>query len=492
MNDEDSLMFTVANDGELNELAAGVTAGNGVPWMGRNNQRIPSGFTGVLWRQERSRSRSAKPVAFVAHDSDRQRLFGRFSQLRSDLSPLSAWCHVLTPQRFEALDGVIRIPDLGGFEAAWVGLVVAEAIVLAGVPAAKLKTYHCFATQSWAVARTRSLWPRTSVEEVCERLYAARRLTRGDETRLARLRQPLQPVWSVLGAASDGGSVDPTLQPLVAAMHALADARDMKDGREEARVSQALSSMLPDEARLLSELPSMGPEDRLHLFDLLVDRLAADRDPRAEPRRTALAFLAGYIATVAAGGAASLSLATSHAQDYPQIVAWAYALGGVGEHVTWTASFDGLGRLTARALLRPFRIADQPDCDFALDEGLALADSALSDPLVHLRIKQGRNLAITIYPGVDVTVPLSEPVSEARQVNRPIAPEQTALPHPTTLSGDELISNIAELVWARLELRLHREIESLSANRSPSRPSASKRSTKSSRQQKLPLVKDRD
>ncbi|WP_156347183.1 hypothetical protein [Sphingomonas sp. Leaf33] len=486
-------MFTIASDGELNELAAGATAGNGVPWTGRQNDfRITPGCTGVLWRQDRNRPRSAKPVALVVHDADRQRLFGRFSQLRGDLSPLSAWCHVLTPQRFEALDSVARPPDLSGFEAAWAGLVVAEAILLAGAPAAKLRTYHCFATQSWAVARTRSLWPRTSVEEICERLYAARRLTRGDETRLARLRQPLQPVWSILAAASDGGPVDPALQPLVAALHALADARDSQDAHEEARVAQAIGSVLPEEARLLRELPSMGAEDRLHLFDLLVDQLAADRAPRVEPRRTALAFVAGYIATVAAGGAASLSLATSHAQDHPQIAAWAYTLGGVGEHVTWTASFDGLGRLIARGLLRPFRIDDQPDCDFALDEGAVLADVALSDPLVHLRIKQGRNLAITIYPGVDVTVPVSEPVAEARPISRPAAVDRSAPPLAVRSTGDELLGSIAELVWAKLEPRLHREIEAVRySNREGSaRSSGTKRSTKTSREPRLPLAKE--
>lgn len=492
MSTDSNLMFTVANDSEVNDLAAGMNAGTAVPWSGRRtDSRIPGGYTGVLWKRSPAIAGGVKPVALVVHDADRQRLFGRFSQLRGDLSPLSTWCHVLTPQRFEMLDSTTRMPDLGGFEAAWAGLIVAEAVVLAGAPPSKLKTFSCFATQSWAIARTRSLWPKIPVEEICDRLYAARRLTRADEARLARLRQPFQSVWSILAAASDGGRLDSSLQPLVLALHALSDARASKDEQEIPRFAQMIGMLLPEESRLLYELPSMGPEERLHFFDLLVDHLAVERNARTEVRRTALAFMAGYIATVAAGGSASLSLATNHAQDHPQIAAWAYALGGVGEHVTWTASFDGLGRLIARELLRPFRLEDQPDCDFALDEGSVLADHALSDPLVHLRVKQGRNLAVTIYPGVDVTVPILEQPTDQRAAARP-APVKRAAPSTTTFQGgEEALTLLTEMVWSRLAPRLREEREEAQYGQGQrSQHSAgNKRSGKGTRQPSLPLTK---
>ena len=491
MSADSTLMFTVANDSEVNDLAAGLSTGNAVPWFGRGaNLKISGGCTGVLWKGDAGRTNLVKPVAFVVHDADRQRLYGRFSQLRSDLSPLTTWCHVLTPQRFEILDGATRSPDLGGFEAAWAGLVVAEAMILAGAPPSKLNTYTCFAPQSWAIARTRSLWPKTSVDEICDRLYGARRLTRGDETRLARLRQPLQPVWSILAAASDGGPFDRSLQPLVAALHALADARAEKAEEEIPRFAQMIDMLLPDESHMLHDLPSMGPEDRLHVFDILVDQLAAERKADTDVRRTALSFMAGYVATVAAGGSASLGLAIDQARDHPQIAAWAYALGGVGEHVTWTASFDGLGRLIARELLRPFRVDDQPDCDFALDEGVVLADSALSDPLVHLRVKQGRNLAITIYPGVNVTVPLSEQQAEQRLGAR-VTPVERAAQGVSRPGGEEALALLTEMIWARITPLLQDEREAAQYNqgqRSP-RPTGNKRVGKGTREPGLPLTK---
>jgi hypothetical protein len=486
-------MFTVANDSEVNDLAAGVNTGHAVPWRGRRaDSRVPMGYTGVLWKESLAKPGIVKPVALVVHDADRQRLFGRFSQLRGDLSPLSTWCHVLTPQRLEMLDGTTRMPDLGGFEAAWAGLIVAEAVVLAGAPPSKLKTYSCFATQSWAIARTRSLWPKMPVEEICDRLYAARRLTRGDETRLGRLRQPFQSVWSILAAASDGGPIDHSLQPLVAALQALSDVRAAKDEPEIPCVVRQISMLLPEESRLLNKLPSMGPEERLDVFDFLVDQLAAERSPRTQVRSTALAFMAGYIATIAAGGSASLSLATNHAHDHPQIAAWAYALGGVGEHVTWTTSFDGLGRLVARELLRPFRLEDQPDCDFALDEGEVLADSALSDPLVHLRIKQGRTLAVTIYPGVNVTVPLAEQLPDQQADARPASVKRAAAPNTATFpGGDEALALLTEMVWARLAPRLQQEREAVQSGQGQrlQRSGGNKRSGKGAREPSLPFTK---
>ena len=294
-----------------------------------------------------------------------------------------------------------------------------------------------------------------------------------------------------MAAVSNGGPFDRSLKPLVEALHALSDARAAKDEQEILRFAPLLEVFLPEESHLLNKLPTMGPEERLHVFDLLVDQLANERNSRVELRRPALAFMTGYIATIAAGGSASLSLATNHAQDHPQIAAWAYALGGVGEHVTWTASFDGLGRIIARELMRPFRLEDQPDCDFALDEGAVLADPGLSDPLVHLRIKQGRNLAVTIYPGVDATVPLPENQAEQRAASRP-APVERAVPNTATFpGGDEALTLLTEMVWARLLPRLEQKREATQYGQSQrsKAPGSNKRNSKGPREPSLPLMK---
>jgi hypothetical protein len=106
------------------------------------------------------------------------------------------------------------------------------------------------------------------------------------------------------------------------------------------------------------------------------------------------------------GGDHSLALAESNANRWPEITAWAYVVGSVGERVVWTSGFDGLGRLIARELTRPLRLDEPPTCDFSFDEASVLADSKLADPLVHLRIKQSRVAAVALYPGVNMAIPL--------------------------------------------------------------------------------------
>jgi hypothetical protein len=59
---------------------------------------------------------------------------------------------------------------------------------------------------------------------------------------------------------------------------------------------------------------------RLRLFDKLLGSLVDMNDSAPKLRRNALGLLAGYLATVAAGGAPSLALAEEHAQELPELL----------------------------------------------------------------------------------------------------------------------------------------------------------------------------
>lgn len=59
---------------------------------------------------------------------------------------------------------------------------------------------------------------------------------------------------------------------------------------------------------------------RLRLFDKLLGSLVDMNDSAPKLRRNALGLLAGYLATVAAGGAPSLALAEEHAQKLPELL----------------------------------------------------------------------------------------------------------------------------------------------------------------------------
>jgi hypothetical protein len=164
-------------------------------------------------------------------------------------------------------------------------------------------------------------------------------------------------------------------------------------------------------------------------------------------------LLAGYLATVAAGGTPTLSLAENNASQWPEITGWAYVVGGIGERIVWTSGFDGLGRLVSRELMRPFRIDEPPTCDFALDEAYVVVDPKLSDPLVHLRIKQARVATVALLPGVNILVPLND---ATRQDARPQRPQQTQVVRqmePLRSSRDP-IAVFADAIWPHLRSRV--------------------------------------
>lgn len=403
-------IFVTADDEELQNVLSGIAPPHGYPWPGMSRKIIRSGEIGVLLATDNSRA--TPPACLVVAPDASRRLFGRYSQLRSDLSPLSAWTHILDWRQFELLKDNNRVPQLAGFEAAWIGLAVAEALMLYARPLAQLRVAACLSTASYALARSLALWPNESVATVLSRFDSCHQLVRSAERSSQRLRGALMEIWEILSDLSNPlpRNPSPSRRAISNSLKALKSARE-RDQNEENSLLDHLN--LPQWDRL-REIGAMPAERRLKEFDLVVNEIntiSADQDHQ----KTQLFFLAGYIATIAAGGSPSLALAEQLAGRYPQITAWAYIIGGIGERVTWTSAFDGLGRLLARELQRPFRLDEGPCCDFALSEASVLVDPALQDPLVHLRVKQARIMTVALLPGVNVTVPLAEPPGDSKK-----------------------------------------------------------------------------
>jgi hypothetical protein len=338
-------------------------------------------------------------------------------------------------------------------QAAWTGLIVAEAVLLAERPVASIRISACLATQSFSVARTYALWNHVPVEDIIKRFDTANRLCRSDsvvqrgESRIGKLRSSLQPLWDTLVILSQGREATKLheLEPIIAALQGLGQARTNKDQQEARHLVRPLMEYAP-EADSFDQLSNLEPEMRLRLFDKLIDRLNESASERTNLRHNALALLAGYLATVAAGGAPSLSLAESNSARWPEITAWAYLIGGIGENVVWTSSFDGLGRLVARELRRPLRLDESPTCDFAFDEANVLADSKLADPLVHLRIKQARLVTVALLPGVNVAIPIGDAVSQGAS--------NTDVSRSTRPLISDPIAAFVDALWPHLQRRI--------------------------------------
>ncbi len=442
-----SLSFTLASEAEFNELAAGKIVGRPYSWSpGSAFHRLPQGDVGVLWREPKSYGWPVRPLMIVVAKADQRRLFSRFAQVRSDLSPLSAWTHVVTPERFGRIHELVTECDLNGLETAWAGLIIAETSILADRPVPSLKLAACLATQSFALGRTVSLWGATSTIELLESYDLLQRSIRKSDARFVQIRQALAPIWATLAAAGGAKSnLSGEDEILVEAVGALAHAR-----RHEMPSAQVLRQVFFDlpEGALLETLDITSPEDRLRQFDLII-RLLLDMPGEQSPRRRKLAFLAGYLATIAAGGAASLSLTNAVSKLLPDVMAWAYVVGGLGELVSWTSGFDGLGRLITRELMRPFNVVEPPSCDFAADEAFVLVDKQLSDPLVHLRLKQSRIATIALFPGVNLAVPFAEQPEGPRQNVRVYA---TQSPPP-----DSAWATVADAIFPHILKRLRED-----------------------------------
>jgi hypothetical protein len=487
--------FLAATEPELNELLAGRAAGSPSHWMGRSAPlRLPTGSTGVLWSKPLSSSDPIQPLVLISREADQRRLFGRFAQLRSDLSPLTAWCHLLAPQRFESLDSLTRCADFYGFQAAWSGLIVAEALLLTEWPLAKLRISACLATQSFALARAKALWFGPSTGEILRRFDDAQQLLRNEdgphrgESRIGRIRAALQPIWASLAAASDTPAAPGSqeLRPIVESLRRLELARSNKNPNEARQFVAPLEESIP-EARDVGNVADLTPEQRLRVFDEILEHLGSPNIGREQFRRIALTLLAGYLVTIAAGGSPTLSLATTNAARWPEITAWAYVLGSIGERVVWTSSFDGLGRLVARELLRPLRLDEPPTCDFALDEASVLVDTKLSDPLVHLRIKQSRNVSVSLLPGVNIFISIGDSSQEA---SRPPDPKTSRQAGASTAAPSDTLAILADAIWPYLRIRLEQSVRSVQgsdAARRDSDDSQQSRGRKHGSQSGLPL-----
>ncbi len=460
-------LYMMANEEELDSLLLGQVVPGYSPWSQFAKPPKPrSGSAGVIWLSEDS-GLPIRPLAIVIDEDDIPRLCGRYAQLHGDLSPLTAWCHIITPRFFEALDSLARVPDLRGLQAAWTGVTIAEATLIAERPPASIKISACWATQSFAVARANALWSSLTVADVTKRFEYANRSFRtdsriqGGESRAARIRTSLQPIWEALIGVAQGRGLHKSseLHPIISALSSLIDAREARDPKEASQLIRPLLHYVP-EADAFERLGEIAPEGRLRLFDTLVEALdGADRS-RAQPRRNGLALLAGYLATVAAGGSPSLALAEGLSSRWPEITAWAYLVGGLGEKIVWTSSFDGLGRLVARELQRPVHLEEPPTCDFAFEEAEALIDSKLSDPLVNLKIKQARLLTVQLFPGVSIAVPLGDPGLQNTfkpEVNRAIrTPESTRDP----------LGSLVDLMWPHIRLRVDEHLRAEASDRS--------------------------
>ncbi len=109
-NMEIEYQYAVADETELDSLLSGKDVPNSISWTRWSKPSRPRPESvGVIWRAGDS-DRPIQPLVLIVNEDDIRRLCGRYAQLHGDLSPLTAWCHLLTPRFFDPLESLVRIP----------------------------------------------------------------------------------------------------------------------------------------------------------------------------------------------------------------------------------------------------------------------------------------------------------------------------------------------------------------------------------------------
>ncbi len=487
------LLYFKVGEGDLNTLFRGKKIPGLKPInLTKLSDVLAEGETGVLVVPSECKRESIKPIAVLTLDNDVRRLCGRFAHVIPDFAPLSTWCHLLKPDFFTSVDGVVFKPKLRNTVAAWSGLIVAETMLLSSRMLADVRISACLASTSYAIGRTKALWPHVTIDEIIDRFDLAndtcrRFITRKSlQHRMHQIRSSFVPLWICLDALENNSDENTKNEftPTIEALKALQNARQCDNPEEASELVSPLSEYF-DDVNAFHRFAEMVPETRLTLFDELVEKFK-DASPKDSIRKSVLALLCGYLATKVAGGSASLTLVRHFADEFPQLIGWAYLVGSIGESITWTSGFDGLGRLVARELNRPFRLDESPTCDFSLDEAVVLIDKKLRDPLVHLKIKQARNLSVALFPGVNIAIPT---MNETTIVSGKTNYRRETL-RTSSKSDLGIVKLLSDILWPELQSRVVEEIVhfSESTRQGKSSYSRTRRKTPSKADTELPFT----
>ncbi|WP_434724809.1 hypothetical protein [Mesorhizobium sp. RIZ17] len=409
---ETELAFALIEREQLGAALRGeATARKGAWSVRRPLSRLHDGQVLLVWAGE-----SLQPNLVVVADHDREDLLSWLITFHSDLSPLSSWCQVMTPAEFDrsSIESPI-IPRLFGMEAAWIGAIFAEAMILSGRSYEELSLNALLATESFATARAAAVYgARAAATLIPERFENIRRqFQRSPEKREGGSR--------VVGEVLLGLLPD-SAREMQGNKRILVDAcRDLlSSGEEDTDILKnsgySFKSVSP-ELGPITGLSSMSAEERVRYLRYIQDRISYS----SASDRVLYTFAAGYVISRVGGGERDFRLADSFGKDRGEILSWAAVTGGLGANTFWTDAFAGLGRFVGRELIRPVHLLDPPLCDASYDE-VGLFDERLT----RLKIRSANRsaVAVSLLPGVvvhfsagEVERPASRPTDSARSAN---------------------------------------------------------------------------
>jgi hypothetical protein len=328
------------------------------------------------------------PDAIVVHPNQMREFIAWITTVAGGYRPFTAFIRIIVPQYLQhAIEP--KEPSLGTFENAVAGLIIAEALTLAGAQrsVSALSLLPCESTYSYSFARALALgFARDGDDPIAAPFGLARKLTRQPPRRLSD--ELLSTTLTVLsGLASDTKIPDrsggiPTF--------IWETCRELQSEREVTLSWRLLADagILPHQP--LSEL--RGPrEHRVRAFERILN------GPNRMDALTS-SFLAGLLADqISPGSFEHVDLLLPYLNQYPTALIWYGLCAGLHPDSEVQQAGNCLGRRLVRDLLAADPIISRPKYDISVRELEVHLDR--EEPL-EFRTASQNHIAVELLPGV--------------------------------------------------------------------------------------------
>jgi len=349
-----------------------------------------------------NRDAIALPTALIPYGDDLEALFADVATYHPQQSPISSCVHVLDSEtasitglekrslaRHLAADDDLSVRTFVGLS---IGEALSSSLALRATP--ELVSYAaCRRTLSFAVARTKSIFPSYPIERLAQRWVRARELT--------RMESPID-VTTTVRTIAQLFFDEPSYE-----------SNSIEEGELYAAVGLYLSGKIGGDAftdemltfypELASHLSSLdGPfEGRIYAFERIAAAIAARKGNR-DFDAMCIAFFCNQILP---GSLSHFGLLAPLLAKHPSIVVWYGVFNGASPEFDWRSIYSGLGLKLARDVIQPFSFEARPVCDISLEELEVLSRLPLRSDLV--KSTQQKACLVSLAPGVDLYMRLT-------------------------------------------------------------------------------------
>lgn len=372
------------------------------------------------WRQG-EQGKFALPVAAIPAYGDAETLYADVATFYPQLSPISAYMHVLNSD----ISDFLLEPDFGKMAAynyfsgiwisqhkVWIALSITEAISNAYSNNSGQDfepTYSfCRRTLSYALARTNFLYPQIARREVAVNWLKLRDLAKMESS--AGITASI--LW--IGDAAFGGSLSAKNSKDSGFKLSSAIGRLVDGSLPYERFASLLCDIYPT-VRQYFELLSGNYDGRMYGLNQIINAIRMTRGAQ-EIDALAIAF---FCNSILPGTLTHVKFLARFISDYPSILLWYGFFSALSDNFDWRGVMSGIGQKLSRDICAPFDIEDSPVADISLQELEVLARIGLSSG--NVKPIQQRAMLVAVFPGVEIFVRFSSKEESAILPNKLVA-----------------------------------------------------------------------